>query len=73
MWNSFETLLIFYYPWGVQKKFTTQGVLPLLCWKGYDDIMLSNLGVLSKWKKKSKNPRKTRIGQTPPTHPPIQF
>ena len=23
--------------------------------------------------KKLKNPRKTRIGQTPPTHPPIQF
>ena len=23
--------------------------------------------------KKSKNPRKTRIGQTPPTHLPIHF
>ena len=30
------------------------------------------LGVLSSWKK-SKNPRKTRIGRTSPTHPPIQF
>ena len=29
-------------------------------------------GVLSNLKK-SKNPRKTRIGQTPPTHTPINF
>ena len=30
------------------------------------------LGILSSYKQ-FKNPRKTRIGQTPSTHPPIQF
>ena len=42
-----------------------------LCWRKQFEIkgQLRDLVKL----KKLKNPRKTRIGQTPPTHPHIQF